>query len=427
MSFDNKTGVYMHTKFRFPLIAVMTLLTASIACALGAQPGLFVTQPPAAVTQVVLAPTQAALAPTVAAPPTQNATAPTAPSLTVNSSEEDALVALYQRVNPAVVSITVLEDVSGPGVPANHPQAVAQGSGFLYDTEGHIVTNQHVVDGAQSIEVDFASGLKTRAQVVGVDPDSDLAVIKVDEMPPGVAPLSLGDSDAVKVGQRAIAIGNPFGEAGTMTVGIVSGLGRTLEGNRAAPGSQTAFTAPDIIQTDAPINPGNSGGPLLDLSGDVIGLNRAIAVDNSSGSGNAAGTGVGYAIASNTIKQIAPFLIKDGKFVYPYLGITSTSEISLDMKEQLGLPQTNGTYVTSVVAGGPADKAGLLADSASVNATQFNGNGDLIIAVDNREVHVFADLMSYLVNHTRPGQEITLTVLRKGEQLNVKVVLAERP
>jgi len=412
----------MRTQFRLPIIGLMTLLIAGLACGLSAQPVPVALQPPAVITQVVQV-SQSTPAP--ATP--QNNLAPTAPPLTVHSSEEEALVALYQHANPAVASIIVLENISGSGVPANHPLAVAQGSGFLYDGDGHIVTNQHVVDGAQSIEVDFASGLKTHAKVVGVDPDSDLAVIKVDEVPQGVTPLPLGDSEAVKIGERAIAIGNPFGEAGTMTLGIISGVGRTLEGNRAAPGGQNAFTAPDILQTDAPINPGNSGGPLLNLSGEVIGLNRAIAVDNSRGRGNAVGSGVGYAIASNTIKQIVPFLIKDGKFVYPYLGITSPPDISLDMKEQLGLSQTNGTYVTTVIPGGPADKAGLRPDSAPESSAQFKGDGDLIVAVDGRDVRVFADLMSYLINHTRPGQEITLTVLRKGETLNVKVALGERP
>jgi 2-alkenal reductase len=341
------------------------------------------------------------VAPTPASAPQTN--------VTVTSSEESALIALYERVNPAVVSISVVT-ADGPGA----------GSGFVYDAEGHIVTNQHVVDGAREIEVDFATSFKTRAQVVGVDPDADLAVIKVDAMPEGVTPLPLGDSDLVKVGQRAVAIGNPFRRAGTMTVGIISGLGRTLEGNRAAPGGGT-FSAPDIIQTDAPINPGNSGGPLLNLNGEVIGINRAISTESGVSSG------VGYAIASNTVRQIVPYLIRDGKFVYPFLGISSLPEVTLELQEQLGLQEAKGTYVTSVTSGTPADQAGLRADSASFNASQFNGDGDLIVAVDGREVQVFADMMSYLINHTRPGQEVTLTVIRQGETREVRLVLGERP
>jgi 2-alkenal reductase len=383
---------------RFPVLAVSALVMAGLACSFGS-PG---SAPPAAVTQVVQ------VVATPLPPPQQN--------LTVSSSEEEALIALYQRVSPAVVAILVNSD-AGNG----------QGSGFLYDTEGHIVTNQHVVEGASDIEVNFPSGLKTRGRVVGVDPDSDLAVVKVDEIPAGVQPLPLGDSEALKVGQRAIAIGNPFGEAGTMTLGIISGLGRTLSSNRAAQGGGL-FTAPDIIQTDAPINPGNSGGPLLNLSGEVIGLNRAIAIDPESD--NRSNSGVGYSIASNTIKQIVPYLIREGKFVYPYLGISSAPEISLAAQEEWGLPQASGTYVTNVIAGGPAAQGGVQPDSSTSCASfggDCRGDGDLIVGVDGREVRNLGELMSYLINNKRPGDEVTLTVFRNGEQREVKVVLGERP
>ncbi len=338
---------------------------------------------------------------------------PTTPPITtlsvITTSEEQLLIELYQRVNPAVVAILVATADGG-----------AQGSGFVYDTEGHVVTNNHVVQGATDIEVDFASGFKTHGRVVGTDPDSDLAVIKMDELPPGgVTPLPLGDSDQLQVGQRVLAIGNPFGLEGTMTMGIVSALGRTVQGTRN-PQDGPPFSTPDVIQTDAAINPGNSGGPLLNLSGEVVGINAQI--DTATGTNS----GVGFAIASNTVRQVVPYLIADGKFVYPYLGVQSQEEISLFVQDALNLPQATGAYVTNVIAGGPAEQAGLRGDSAG-EGQDLRGDGDLITAIDGREVKVFSDLLSYLVNHTRPGQTVTLTVLRAGQTVEVAVVLGERP
>jgi 2-alkenal reductase len=276
-----------------------------------------------------------------------------------------------------------------------------------------------VVEDAQKIEVDFPSGFKTRGQVLGTDADSDLAVIKIDTLPEQLLPVPLGDSDKVQVGQRVAAIGNPFGLNGTMTIGIISGLGRTLESVRTT--ESGTFSAPDILQTDAAINRGNSGGPLLNLQGEVIGVNKALESETGFNAG------IGFAVASNTVRQIVPYLIKDGKFVYPYLGIRALDELSLLAQETLKLPQASGAYVTAVIPGGPSDLAGVKADSASETAADFNGDGDLIIAIDEREVRVFSDLLSYLVNHTRPGQVVTLTVLRGGEKVDVKVTLGERP
>ena len=371
------------------LIASTALLLAGLACNLGrlAPPP---TSPPV---------------PTPLAPPPTAAVAAAPP---VTASEEQLLIDLYQRVNPSVVAILVEDQTGG-----------ALGTGFVIDTEGHVVTNFHVVEGAQQIEVDFPSGFKTRGQVLGTDADSDLAVIKMDTLPEQLVPVPLGDSDQVQVGQRVVAIGNPFGLSGTMTIGIVSGLGRTLQSVRTT--ESGAFSAPDIIQTDAAINRGNSGGPLLNLQGEVIGVNKALESETGFNAG------IGFAVASNTVKQVVPYLIKDGKFVYPYLGIRALNEISLLAQETLKLPQASGAYVTSVVPGGPSDQAGVQADSASETAADFNGDGDLIIAIDGRAVRVFSNLLSYLVNHTRPGQEVTLTVLRGGEKVDVKVTLGERP
>ncbi len=349
---------------------------------------------------------------TVSAPGTPLPTLTAAPTgqAPVVSSQEQLLIDLYNRVNPSVVSILVdLGDSGG-----------AQGTGFIFDTDGHVVTNQHVVEGSTNIEVDFPSGIKLPGHVLGTDPDSDLAVIAVDGLTGSVQPLPLADSDAVQVGESVVAIGNPFGLAGTMTVGIVSGLGRTVSSNRTAP-SGGAYTAPDIIQTDAAINPGNSGGPLLNLAGEVIGINKAL--ESQTG----VNSGVGFAIASNTVRQVVPYLITDGKFIYPYLGLSAQEEISLGMQQALNLPQATGVYVGSVVPGGPSDQAGLKGDSASGNAASLTGDGDLIVAIDGHPVKVFSELMSYLINSTRPNQVITLSILRAGAPLDVQVTLGARP
>ncbi len=388
-----KAGVPMRR--RIPVfVAITALLLGGLACGLPAAP----TPPPVVVIPPPL-PT-AAPAPTLAA----------VPGAAV--SEEQLLIELYRQVNPSVVAILVEGDAGG-----------GLGSGFVFDTEGHIVTNSHVVEGAQNIEVDFPSGFKARARVLGTDPDSDLAVIKVEAPATELIAVPLGDSDKVQVGQRVVAIGNPFGLEGTMTVGIVSGLGRTLESTRST--GSGGFSAPDILQTDAAINRGNSGGPLLNLQGEVIGVNKALESEDTGFN-----SGVGFAVASNTVRQIIPFLIEGGRFVYPYLGIQSRPEVSLVLQEQLGLPRAIGTYVTAVVSGGPSDLAGLKADSASETdqfAERYRGDGDLIVAIDGQPVKVFSELLSYLVNHTRPGQEVTLTVVRGGKQVEVKVTLGERP
>jgi S1-C subfamily serine protease len=334
-----------------------------------------------------------------------------APVVGTSDADEQALISLYQRANQSTVAIQVEDKAT---------QELSLGSGFVYDTQGHIVTNQHVIDNAGNIEVDFASGFKARATVLGSDQVADLAVLRIDAPSDQLIPLPLGDSDQVQVGQRVIAIGNPFGLAGTMTLGIVSGLGRSLTSNASAPGG-SLFSAPDIIQTDAAINPGNSGGPLLNDAGQVIGVNKAI--ESTSG----VNSGIGFAVASNTVNQIVPYLIKDGKFVYPYLGLTGLEELSLFAQEQLKLPQATGVYVTSVTAGGPSEKAGIHPDSATSSATQLTGDGDLIIAIDGRPVKVFSDILSYIINHARPGQEVTLTLLRAGNKTDVKVTLGERP
>ena len=324
-------------------------------------------------------------------------------------AEQQLYVNLYQKVSLAVVSIRVLDR---DGVDQS------LGSGFVYDPSGYIVTNNHVVEGAFQLEVNFLDGLKAPAEVVGTEPTADLAVIKVETATELVA-LPLADSDAVAVGQQVVAIGNPFGLSGTMTIGIVSGLDRVLQAGPATTGG-LQFSAPDIIQTDAAINPGNSGGPLLNLAGEVIGINKAI--ESQTG----VNSGIGFAIAANTVKRIVPALIQDGKFVYPYLGISSRDDLTLTQIELLGLSQTTGVYVTEVVAGGPADKAGLIGDQGG-RSLALKGGGDLITAIEGQPVKIFADVLSYLVNEASVGQTITLTVLRDGQPQEIKVTLGARP
>lgn len=333
------------------------------------------------------------------------------------SEQENVMTTLYSHVTPGIVTIQVATS-SGGGL----------GTGFVYNDQGYIITNQHVVDGEKKMEVDFTNGFKTFATLVGVDPDSDLAVIKVDAPASELHPLTLGDSSQLKVGQTVIAIGNPFGLSGTMTTGIISALGRTLQSNRTA-GSGSFFSASDQIQTDAAINPGNSGGPLFNLSGEVIGINRAIRTDSSTSSGEPVNSGIGFAIAINIVKRVAPEIIKNGKYDYPYMGISSNDQMTLDEINALGLKQLTGAYVTTVVQGGPADKAGLIAGTKDVSGFQngLKSGGDLIVAVDGHPVNIFNDLLSYLVNYKSPGDTVTLTVLRGDKHVDLQLTLAKRP
>ena len=333
----------------------------------------------------------------------------------VDLKERDALLTtLYKRVSPGVVSILVTT-ADGGGV----------GSGFVYEV-GYVVTNYHVVEGATALEIDFPSGYKTRGEVVGSDLDSDLAVIQVDAPDEVFVPLKMGDSDSLEVGQTVVAIGNPFRLTGTMTLGIVSAKGRTLESLRQAD-SGNFFTAGDIIQTDASINPGNSGGPLLNLNGEVVGVNRAIRTTGTTITGDPVNTGIGFAISSNIVKQVVPVLIEEGSYDYPYLRISSREDLTLDMIEALGLARQTGAYVVSVVPGSPADRAGLKGGSGDSGFPDLPKGGDLIIGIDGREVNTFSQMLSYLIANKKPGDEVVLTILRGTEEMEVHLTLGKRP
>lgn len=328
---------------------------------------------------------------------------------------QDTLISLYDKVSPGVVSIRVLTD-----------QGEALGSGFVIDTNGHVLTNYHVVEGETDLEVDFPSGFKVRGKVIGADLDSDIAVIKLDAPADQLHPLALGDSDLLKVGQSVVAIGNPFGLSGSMTVGIISAKGRTLSSMHSTPGGDY-YTAGDLIQTDTAINPGNSGGPLLNLNGEVIGINRAIASQNFSTSGETLNSGIGFAISINTIKRVLPSVIQNGKYDYPYLGITSLDDITLIIQEALRLPRSTGAYITTVTSGGPAEKAGLRGGTVPTNLSGIEAGGDLIIAIDGREIATFGDMLNYLINNKSPNDTVKLTILRQNKEMEVNLTLGKRP
>jgi 2-alkenal reductase len=315
------------------------------------------------------------------------------------------------------------------GAPHDESIPTGQGSGFVIDKQGHIVTNQHVIQDANDIEVDFPTGVKAWATLLGTDPDSDLAVLKVDIPGEFLIPLPLGDSDLVSVGEFVVAIGNPFGLSGTMTVGIVSAIGRTLDSERQAPGGGS-FSAGDLIQTDAAINPGNSGGPLLNLNGQVVGINRAIQTEAFSAEGSAVNSGVGFAIPVNILRRVAPSLIENGKYDYPYLGISSLNESFWNLKtlEALGFgSNVSGAYITEVVRNGPAEQAGLRGGRDESTIPGLLAGGDLIIAIDGHPVHHYDDLISYLFKNIEVGQIVTITVLRENEEVNLALTTGARP
>ena len=400
----------------------------------------------------------------VAEPPTQ---------VTISSDEEDLLLQnIYERVNPSVVNIQVTGQAGGmmqgmpdfrqfpnlpdmPGLPPElrkhfddlfgqggrdrgeeqdgeeqgneqEDQGMpeffnrGEGSGFVYDKEGHIVTNNHVVEGAKSIRVTFPDDVSVSAEVVGTDPDSDLAVIKVDPKGLDLVPLSIGDSKALKVGQRLIAIGNPFGLNNTMTTGIVSALGRSLPVGSM---STTRFTIPDVIQTDAAINPGNSGGPLLNSQGEVVGVNSAIE------SPSRASAGVGFAVPSAIVQNVVPVLIEGKDVTHPWLGISGTT-LNPQLNEQMDLAaDQRGVLVVEVTEDSPADKAKLNPSEKEVKIDGFptKVGGDIIVGIDDTPVRKFDDLLLYLTYNTEVEDSVKLTLLRGNDTEEVTVKLMDRP
>jgi serine protease Do len=351
-----------------------------------------------------------------------------APTVTINvppaiEAESQLIADIYRKVNPSVVRIVNLATERLGASTGAVPQG--EGSGFVWDAAGNIVTNDHVVRGADRLEVTFSDGTTLDAKLVGSDPNGDIAVVKVDPRLVALAPVEQGDMSQVTVGQPALAIGNPFGFEGTMTSGIVSALGRSIP-------AVTGFDIPEAIQTDASINPGNSGGPLLNVHGQVIGVNAQIESTTRSNSG------VGFAIPISLVQRIVPSLIKTGAYGHSYLGM-SAGTFTQAWADALSFPaDAKGAYVLGVVQGGPADTAGL--QSGQVDSDLLLGadsfgrpvylqrGGDLITAIDGQPVTGMDDVLIYLEEHTSPGQKVRLTVLRAGGSSRaLDVVLGQRP
>jgi S1-C subfamily serine protease len=353
-----------------------------------------------------------------AAPTALPQPAATPSQLAIRADEVDQLLTnIYERANPAVVNI----DVAG----GTDLTELGSGSGFIVDRDGRIVTNNHVIDGADEIDVTFWDGSVATARLIGADPYSDLALIQVTVEPARLAPLPLGDSDQVKVGQRVVAIGNPFGLVGTMTVGIVSGKGRTLPADTST-SSASNFSNPDIIQTDAAINPGNSGGPLLNSAGEVIGVNSAIRTDGT----NRSNSGVGFAVPSNTVKRVVQQLQDKGSVSYPYLGVSIDNHFTTgELASALNLPAAKGVVIASVIDGGPAERAGLKGGDrqVTVRGIPVRSGGDIITAIDGDAISSFDEMIAYLAASKQVGQTVTVTILRGSETLQVPVTLDERP
>lgn len=329
---------------------------------------------------------------------------------------------LFTKVQKSVVQVTERDNSNELGA--------RLGSGFVYDKDGHVITNYHVVtpgtNNNNELQVTFLDGNVYPADLVGVDQFADLAVIKVknissDKLPP----LPLANSSSLRIGESVVAIGNPFGLSGSMTQGIVSGLGRLLPSNEnqdnfAGPGS--SFSIPNIIQTDAAINPGNSGGPLIDTQGRVVGINTAIF------SNTGVYSGVGFAIPSNTISKVATSLIQNGSYHHPYIGIVGLS-LTPDLSKQIGLNQTKGFLITSITKGSPADKSGLRAGSTTttINGRDVEVGGDIILKIDNREVSKIDDILAYLESQKHVGDKVHFTILRDNEIKELDLILGDRP
>lgn len=328
------------------------------------------------------------------------------------TDEEKNNVAVYQKASPSVVniiSIVITRDFFFNPIPRE-----GSGSGFIIDTKGHILTNNHVISDAQKMEVTLAEGSKWPAKLVGADPDNDLAVIKINAPAEKLKPLTFGDSKKLQVGQKVLAIGNPFGLGLTLTTGIISSLGRTIR-------SEVGTIIEDVIQTDASINPGNSGGPLLNSQGEIIGVNTAIL------SPTGASVGIGFAIPGNTAKRIAAELIAKGFVSYPYLGAVVHTIIP-QFAKALGLKAEKGAMVVEVTPGGPADKAGLKGATRQAQIGNFLHplGGDIIVRADQVEITSADDLIKY-IRERRIGEVITLKIIRNGKTHEVKVTLQERP
>ena len=346
--------------------------------------------------------------------------------LEIVAAQDQVLRDIYENSLPSVVYIRISRNLGSmaerPGIPdiPNIPEDFFErsgGSGFVWDDQGHIVTNHHVVTEADRIIVTLPNRVEMEAEFLGSDPDSDLAVLKVSDPDGFLKPSTLGNSDEVAMGQLAAAVGNPFGQEFSITAGIVSGIGRTIRSGHSQ------FSIPEVIQTDAPINPGNSGGPLLDRNGHVIGVNTQII------SRSGANSGIGFAVPINIAKQVVPSIISKGEYEYSWLGISGTT-LRPDLAEAMDLPRrTQGALVIDIVGDGPAEDAGLEGSDGTLEleGLELPIGGDIIVAIDGDPVETIDDVIAYLVSNTRPDQEVAVEILRNGERMQLTVRLGARP
>lgn len=411
MSLTRRLSSLIWTPLRRPvaLLALVVLLAALSACGVPST-NTASDQSIAGVDVGTQGTVSRALAPT--------ATAVSADIVASAQAAQTVFTNLYERISPSVVNIETLRRTA-------RIDDQLTGSGFIYDTQGHIITNAHVVYDAREVWVTFNDGYVTAGEIVGVDNFSDLAVLKVNVDSNRSLAVTLGDSSMLKVGQWVATIGNPFGLLSSMTMGIISATGRTLDSSQMIdPTTATRFSNPSIIQIDAQINPGNSGGPLLDITGNVIGVNTAIRSETGSFQG------IGFAVPVNTVKKIVPQIISNGRASYAWLGIDSSSVFTVaSVAADLKLPVDYGVLVTSVAAGSPAEEAGLRggAQTASIRGNVLTTGGDLIIAINNQRMRDFEALLTFLLDNTSPGDTITLTVIRENATFDVQVTLRERP
>jgi len=323
-------------------------------------------------------------------------------------SKKLSLIEIFENSEAGVVRVNIQrteESITSAGL----------GSGFVFDKKGHIITNAHVVKDAKKVVITFLDGRSYNAEIIGVDTFTDIAVIKVNAGLSLLHPLSLGDSSNLRVGEPVAAIGNPFGLSGSMTSGIVSQLGRLLP-------SGAGYSIPDVIQTDAAINPGNSGGPLLNMRGEIVGINTAI----QSATGEFAG--VGFAIPSQTLAKIVPSLIKNGEYKHPWIGI-SGRDIGPDLAKVLKLNDALGFLVVTVIPDSPASRAGLQGSENTVemDGIQYIVGGDIILSVDGLEVRKISDILIHLQRAKSVGDEMVLEIIRDGRTTNFTIILGERP
>ncbi len=399
---------------RSTLLLALFLLLLVFACAAGLTTGAFLGANLPALTTLLAARDLEPAPPPTPLPTVTPAPAPAAPATA--SDPEQRLVQLYEHASPAVVNITtqvLRRSFFWGAIPES-----GSGSGFVWDAEGHILTNYHVIEGAEQIEVSFGDDNPLPARVIGADPPNDLAVLKIEALPAGVKPLPLGDSDALAVGQTAVAIGNPFGQfQRTLTAGVISALNRTIELDQ-----QRVLRG--VIQTDASINRGNSGGPLLDSEGQVIGITSAI----FSPSGTSAG--VGLAIPINKAKRLAPVLIREGRYLHPWLGVEELGyALTPRLAETLRLPVSQGLLVAQIYRDSPAQRAGIrpATQEVVVGNRRYLTGGDILTAIDGLPLRSWEDLNAYLAERTEVGQAVTLSILRDDEKLDISIEVGAEP